>query len=177
MGKSSKNKGHSFERDVAALVIEMLSPLDAKKGEVYRTPLSGGHPFADQGDLCIAPRLEPFFPFVVECKAHKTWSPGDMMSMPLREAEAAWIEQVKTAAQNSKQEGLVPLLIMRALFNGIYVAGPHVELCRMVPALNRKRPNLRFRHCRELWTLWPWKVFSQTYQDALQERMALPSSV
>lgn len=175
MGKHSRNKGNAFERQVAALMIEALAPLNPTKKEIYRTPMSGGHPYAQRGDLIIDQRLQPYCPFVVEAKHHKDWWPGVMMGPPLRKQEEEWIAQAKeaTAIAAKQLPGLLPLLVMSGNFTGVYVAGPHLELIRMFANLKNRRPNLRFRAFQENWTLWPWAAFAEEWRAEILRRMAI----
>lgn len=66
-GRSSKQKGASFERLVARQILEAAGHGFSKE-DCFRTPLSGGHPYAGASDLVISPKLLRIFPFCVECK-------------------------------------------------------------------------------------------------------------
>ena len=111
---NSRGKGSSFERKVAAMV---ATAFRVSKRDIYRTPLSGGHPFADKGDLTISPELRKRFGFCVECKHNRTWTPECLFR--LRAQERSWIEQVVKA---SLKGDAVPLLVMRGNRTQIYCA-------------------------------------------------------
>ena len=72
IGRRSKNKGSTFENAISKTVCQYF---EVEREECYRTPLSGGHPFGDTGDLVIGTKLFKQFPFVVECKAYQDWKP------------------------------------------------------------------------------------------------------
>jgi len=90
MGKTSRRKGSTYERVVAAVLAEGW-------GEDFRrTPMSGG--WAKEkvtGDIVPVSREKDNFPFSIECKNRKT------LSVP------AWLEQAKEDCPPEK----LPLLI------------------------------------------------------------------
>lgn len=125
MGRMSRNKGAAFERKVAGDVVRTLKRFGATRKSIYRTPLSGGHPFGDSGDLVVAPELRRFFPFVVECKHWREWKPEVMFSRGrLRAQEHEWVMQVVEAAGKTADRN--PLLVMRGQNTPIYAAIPEV---------------------------------------------------
>jgi hypothetical protein len=157
--KSKREKGNGFERLVARMVLDACNKggflLDRK--ECFRTPLSGGHPFADRGDLQIGPQLRKVFPFVVECKHQKIWNPGAMFRA--RENEANWLRQVKRATKETKIEGLVPLLVCQGNLTGTYCAAPWDDLRRALPATAGAMPRMLFRFEKRIWGLIFWEDF------------------
>lgn len=160
MGRTSKAKGSSFERLVAKLVLEAFPDMTAK--DCYRTPLSGGHPTADAGDLVLSERLRKLFPYSVECKHTKDWSLHQIM--PLREGVRKWVQQTVKAAEKN---GLYPLLVMRGNNTAIYAmvdaAFWHVNRVTRVDATqhNQRRmvvadaePSVMFAACEgRLWAV------------------------
>lgn len=127
MGRMSRDKGASFERHVAKLVRAtfLVSPK-----ECYRTPLSGGHPYGDCGDLVIGNNLLPAFPFTVEAKHHRDFR-LDWFFTGHKKLDA-WMQQVIQAnwtqvskrTRSKKAATLLPLLVMRGHATPIYVATP-----------------------------------------------------
>jgi len=163
-----KQKGSAFENLVANKIIEAAK---FEKKDCYRTPLSGGHPYADAGDLQISEKLLPYFPFSVECKHRRDWHPGVMFAP--RGEERAWILQTYKAARGEK----VPLLIMRGNRTEIFVAGPFTHLFRYFDAkIFRVRPVLVLASAdvagkreQETWLMLPF----QPFLDMLGERVRM----
>jgi hypothetical protein len=113
-----KAKGATFERLVADLIRKAFK---LTKKDVYRTPLSGGHPYADPADLVMSPAARRVFPFSVECKHRKTWK----LTLDKETAEVrTWKQQATRAAQRSK---LTPLLVIRGNATDIYCALPRIH--------------------------------------------------
>lgn len=167
-GKHSRNKGNAFERLLAKLILEALSPLQPGKRDVYRTPLSGGHPFAARGDLIIAERLQPYFPFCVEAKHHKTWHPGAFMGATPRESEKGWIKQ--TLAATKACEGPIPqhpLLAMNGNLTGAFAALLFDDARKLCPDLLRLKPQLHFYH-GERWIMFRLPDFLATWKRKVQ---------
>jgi len=119
MGKLSRNKGNTFERKVAKMILAVVPGRFTTK-DCYRTPLSGGHPIADSGDLVISERLQKKFPYVTECKHYRNWSAAELLPPSLRVQQ--WVEQARKAAeQTSSLRHIRPwLLIMRGNFTQEY---------------------------------------------------------
>lgn len=94
IGRSSKNKGNSFERKVASLLQDWWYP-----GFVFkRTPLSGGALSAKEFNVCgDVVSNDPRFPFVVECKHTKAISGLHNLLSPDSKLLQFW-EQAKTQA-------------------------------------------------------------------------------
>lgn len=120
MATNGRVKGATFELQCAKELVSAAGEPYTRK-DCYRTPLSGGHPYGDLGDLTVSPALRLIFPFVVECKHYKVWEPS-VLFQP-RKQELTWGRQVVTAASNSKS-GRIPLLVMRGNFGKTIAAAP-----------------------------------------------------
>lgn len=163
-GSSVRAKGQSFERQVASDLLKALAALEPTKKEIYRTPLSGGHPFADKGDLCISERLRPYLPFAVECKHQKIWKPGVFLGT-IRKNEEAWLRQVEKATEGEK----IPLLVMSGNSTGVYAALPRRHFNRLFPdVLNWGVPHAIFQFEGRDWKLLPWETFLQHLTECLR---------
>lgn len=157
-------KGKEFERFVARAVLAD-APGFGKK-DCYRTPLSGGHPFGETGDLVISPGLRKFFPFVVECKHRKDWGPG-VMFQPRKE-ERSWILQVLRA---TRKNDFAPLLVMRGNATEVYAAAPLRTVEKYLPH-GRTAPLLYFQVAlpeRE-WLMMPLKRFTAELRRKIETR-------
>lgn len=122
MGRKSRDKGAAFENKVADLVRKAFN---VPKKECYRTPLSGGHPFGDAGDLVIGDYLLPMFPFTVECKHTKAFRSEWFWSSTTQ----FWGWQVQVLNANKAQRDnrgadVHPLLIVRGNATQIYAILP-----------------------------------------------------
>jgi hypothetical protein len=95
MGKLSRQKGNAFERKVAKMILSTFPQFGPP--DCYRTPLSGGHPSADSGDLLTSNALQRKFPYVVECKHVRGWNLQWLMP-PTKEI-LRWIEQASQACE------------------------------------------------------------------------------
>jgi hypothetical protein len=158
IGRRSKNKGSTFENVISKTVCQYF---EAEREECYRTPLSGGHPFGDTGDLVIGTKLFKQFPFVVECKAYQDWKPGVMFSPNVR--EMGWLNQVSRASAQSPRQGL-PLLVIKGNFAGIFACLREGDGLKLFPKLSMLGNRLYFR--REMpkggfqrWMMIPWEDF------------------
>lgn len=67
-GKHARNKGSSFERDIARLVSKLFFGTEE---ELKRTPRSGASPLIF-GD-CYYPAAPLDFPLIIECKKEEGW--------------------------------------------------------------------------------------------------------
>ena len=110
MGVNGRSKGAGFERTVAKLILEAAGKPFGKK-DCYRTPMSGGHPFAGESDLVISKKLQRLFPFCVECKFYKNWEPAMLLSGT--GGTMKWVEQVTFSAKKDKFKRQ-PLLVIKA---------------------------------------------------------------
>ena len=70
-----------------------VTGLDAK--DCYRTPMSGGHKHAGQGDLQISKRMRRLFPFLVECKFYKKIPLMQILSSGPTAILSGWINQAR----------------------------------------------------------------------------------
>jgi len=112
-GRHSREKGANFERLVAKMVTDALG---GSRKDCYRTPMSGGHHSAANGDLVVSAAFAERFPFRVECKHHKDWHPGRFFA--LTKNEEAWLDQ----AEEARTASCAPLLVMRGHATPIFVA-------------------------------------------------------
>lgn len=108
-----REKGANFERLVATAIRKSLG---GKTRDCYRTPMSGGHHSAANGDLVVSLDFVKYFPFAVECKHHRLWTPRRFFS--LTRNEASWLDQAETA----RTETCAPMLIARGHHTPIYAA-------------------------------------------------------
>ena len=72
---NSRAKGATFENKLCGMIREVF---DATAKDCYRTPLSGGHQAycrTAPGDILISPELGDRFPFGIEAKYRRNWSP------------------------------------------------------------------------------------------------------
>ena len=102
---NGRAKGNAFERLVAK---KLCAALGATSKEIYRTPLSGGHPYVGGGDLQIAERLREVFPWCVECKHSKSFNAAHLFC-PTEQLNK-WAAQALKAA---RKENRPALLIMQ----------------------------------------------------------------
>lgn len=141
MPKRSRDKGNNYERRYSKLVIAAFESFGITKRDCYRTPLSGGHPLADAGDLTISDPLWKLFPFAVECKHYKNWNPG-VMFRP-RKQERGWLKQVKASLPRCRPKS-IPLLAMSGNATGDYTAIPLSVARRLCPEILKACPRLYF---------------------------------
>ena len=120
--KLSRDKGAAFERDVATRIRERFN-LGAK--DVYRTPLSGGHPYGDTGDLVMSDAALRAFPFLVECKHVKRWHLGLLLNTPMSELELSYREQARAALARATNRGTRwPMVVVMGDRTPIYCSAP-----------------------------------------------------
>jgi hypothetical protein len=93
---------------------------DLTKKDCYRTPLSGGHPMGDPGDLVMSPRLRAIFPYLIEAKHRKDWK-VEHIFVPTA-AMAEWVEQAVRAANKLH---LTPVVVVRGHHTNIFCFLPH----------------------------------------------------
>ena len=157
MGKISRNKGNSFERLVSKMVVSAFPGATAK--DCYRTPLSGGHPIADAGDLVISDRLRKVFPYVVECKHVKDWRMEH--AFLVNNGMQKWLRQTVAAVARSESKGgkgLQPLLVMHGNLTGTYCTAPS-DLQVRKWLMTNKRSSLRFYFDDQAWELLAFADF------------------
>lgn len=114
-------KGAAFELRISKELVLAAKRAGMTRKDCYRTPLSGGHPFGDRGDLVISPAFAELFPFCVEAKHYSNWSPGVMFEP--RAQELSWIDQVVKATQQC-QNLRHPLLVVSGNRTGAYAVAP-----------------------------------------------------
>lgn len=129
MAVNGRVKGAQFELAISKALVEAAGEPYTRK-DCYRTPLSGGHPFGDLGDLTISPEFRLVFPFVVECKHYKRWDPSVLFAP--RKNELDWGRQVVDAARKSKT-GRIPLLVMHGNFGLTIAAAPAKQFKQWYP--------------------------------------------
>jgi len=112
----SRVKGSAFERHVAAMICKAFG---VPKSECYRTPLSGGHPYGDTGDLVLGPQLLARWPALVECKHRRGWRVEHLL-VPSREMEQ-WLGRLHSRAIAL---GRIPVLVVRGNRTAIYAVVP-----------------------------------------------------
>lgn len=154
MGKRSKQKGSDFERLVAKMVLSAFGKEFTQK-DCFRTPMSGGHPFADGGDLVISPRLREVFPFVVECKHDKTWRPD--MFFSLTKLVTNWLNQARAEEKDERAEGRSLLLVMRGNNTDIYCVARLATIAQLRGLTNM--PQLRFYERQQPFVLTLFREF------------------
>jgi len=119
MGKLSRNKGNAFERLISKMIIAAVNKGCKSKyaaKDCYRTPLSGGHPLADPGDLTYSPAFAKVFPYHVECKHHKSFSLEHFFRPTA--ALKSWCAQTIKGAKKSERR---PMLVIRGARTPIFV--------------------------------------------------------
>ncbi len=124
-----RQKGSSFERKVAKLIVATFAQYGITKEDCYRTPGSGGHRFAskkDPGDLVLSPALKKLFPYSVECKHYKELDWTMLLRPDQRRGHfGTWWRQACKAAQATDT---VPLLIFKANRSDIFAMFPHSDM-------------------------------------------------
>lgn len=151
-----REKGSTFERKLAGDIVEVTG---CEKRECYRTPLSGGHPFACPSDLQMSERLRKAFPFSLEAKHRKNWR-LDQLFTGNKEFES-WLIQSSDAASSDNQIGVKvsPLVVVRANFGNTYAVGLQTELSRFMGwDKGLRRPTrllLKFNTKTWVMVLWP----------------------
>jgi len=114
---NSKAKGSEFERRIANMIRDELG---LSRDEAFRTPMSGAHFALGTGvDIQLSGKALERFPFAVECKHVRTWTPSAMLQTPLRRQEEMWLRQV---VQGASSTGLMPVLIMSGHRTDIWAA-------------------------------------------------------
>lgn len=169
--RSRRVKGALFEREVAALVLKLLGPPFTKK-DCYRTPMSGGHRFASKSDLTVSELLTSVFPFAIECKHQKTFTPEILFSGT--KLIEGWCEQ---AVRATKKNYLFPMVIMKGNRTAVFVAlstgipkGTRVgELPMGEFELSRREPYLTIRCCQRYWRIYRWDKFCKVAEQAIAQ--------
>jgi hypothetical protein len=158
---NNRRIGSTFERIVSKEIVKACKDIGATQKDCYRTPLSGGHPFGDRGDLVVSPLLAPFLPFSVECKTSRRWTPGNMFTPG--EMEKKWIAQVRKSAGKT----LFPMLVMRGFRTDIFVALQEPDFKRYFEN-TRPRIDLRFivgGSTADVWRMVPFDTFLRALRD------------
>ncbi len=151
-GKKSRNKGNGFERLIAK---ELREVLDLEIKDIFRTPLSGGHPGMKAGDLMLSKKAQRLFPWSVECKHYKDWRPDSVLKDNKR--ETTWTEQCVLAC--TFNGNLHPMLIMNGNGTGPYLSVRRVHLRMIAPSLMKAYPRIIYRNSGDqnrTWVMLPW---------------------
>jgi hypothetical protein len=161
MGLMQRTKGSDFERHVAGLIVAAFKEYGITKKDCYRTPMSGGHPYADVGDLTMSATLLALLPVVVECKHTKSWNMSHLMNPPKMMMD--WMDQVTKAAAPTNSTR-APLVVMRGNGTPILCAIPQMRLVNYRP-----HPQLLMQHTNgNLWVIMNFASFLQ--EAALQQK-------
>ena len=157
----SRAKGNAFENQICRNIRKDLAPFGVTKQDVYRTPLSGGHPFCNDADLIISDRLQPLFPFTVECKHHRDLSVSRVMEM--HKIFERFLQQViranTTAVANGAGE-VFPLLIWKGNFTQTYAATyPKAIISTYGRELPESFNRLHFWFRGVKWAMFNWQDF------------------
>ena len=152
----SRRKGKSFERQIVKLFRESFG---LKPEECFRTPNSGGHPYAartDPGDIQFCPEFRDWFNFHVECKNHR----GTRLEQFFQTENARcginrWLDQATCGPKH-----LRPMLVFQT---GRGTAGIYCAVREAPAALRILQPYAVFEHERKCWTLLPFANFLLAY--------------
>lgn len=157
MAKRSKEKGNTFERKVAADLLSAAGP-GFRRADCYRTPMSGGHKYAGQGDLVISESLQKILPFVVECKHQKAFRTSHLFHQTeiVRQYHAQAIAEMLV-----DPFGRAPLLVMRGKDNETYASVLIGTLFSRGYLLDGRDifPILHYRCEDKHWVAMPWDTF------------------
>lgn len=178
---SARAKGSTFERLLAADIVKATG---CKKRECYRTPLSGGHPFACPSDLQLSPRLQERFPFSVEAKHQKIFK-LEMMFRPPKSI-TNWLQQCMDASCSANQIGnkISPLVVMRGNRTLTYAAGYSEAIAKFMGWSENEgidyAPRLTFYYfkksgARKRWTLIPWSMLVRRLHEVANFHKVLGS--
>lgn len=153
---NGKAKGSAFERKIAA---DVAKAAGVSKKRVYRTPLSGGHPYADTGDLVIHPKVLAIFPFCVECKHRKTIKVENLFNRPTKEMIGYCVQAVEAVANNARRKkskvALHPMVVMQGNRTKTLAIVPEAA-AYYLPSL-RRAPRLSFSMKKHgLWHVVAW---------------------
>ena len=126
-GRKSRNKGANFERAIAKRLRQWLgddwtvsrNPTDRQKGK------TGAGEFEIVG---------PFpFPFAIECKAHESFSYGQMFRNPVTGPLPSFWDQAKRQAEAAEK---APLLLLKKSFNICFlsriISGTSLYICTCI---------------------------------------------
>ena len=148
----NREKGKAFERMIAKMIVAKFAKTGITNKDCYRTPNSGGHPYAnvvDPGDLVVSPKLLEYFPFHVECKhwkdiqiehlfvEWKRWQPTWEFSQ--------WFKQVYKAETSGRE----PIIVFRKNNGPILCATQRAGL----------NPSIRFLYKRDEWRVVTFERF------------------
>lgn len=160
MAKRSRNKGNAFERKVAKLIITAAGEGFSNK-DCYRTPLSGGHPFAGSSDLVMRKRLRRIAPFCVECKHYKGWKLEHMFR--LTSVVKGWHKQVLLAVEADRYKRM-PLLVVRGYGGLIFASAPLWAWVDWMQDGKGVLPTIRldYKYQKEVWCVVNFKAVLRT---------------
>ena len=150
-----RQKGNSFEREIAKAVAYAFRHFHVTSKDVYRTPASGGHKYAkksDPGDLVISKRLRELFPFSVECKSYRKIDLFKLFD-PIEEHPKSsqfknWLAQTCAACNGSKH--LYPMLVFKQNQSITLCAIPAIY--PLIAHLSRRNlPRFKMEYRKETW--------------------------
>lgn len=105
----SRRKGAAYERKIVGLIRQAWG-LTSK--QCYRTPLSGGHPYASSADVTFSPELDGRLDISIECKNHRGTS---VLSLLKPDGPShPWTSWLDQALKASRETDKTPVLIARA---------------------------------------------------------------
>ena len=152
--RSPHAKGSSFERRIVKALLTATADVNSLPTEIYRTPLSGGHPFLKAGDLMIDQRLIPVIPFAIECKCYRNWHPGIMLDLR-NSQEGRWHNQCLAAAKACER---LPMLVLTGNRVGIWVSAPYNVFKNYCAELVRATPRVVYKWEGARWVMFPFDV-------------------
>lgn len=158
MGKLSRAKGATFERQLVRDIIRVFKLKDKKA--CYRTPMSGGHyACRTAADITISPEFQKRFPWVVEAKHWRSFRVGNFLT--LKSEELKCFQQVIDTAERTNADpavkGLVcrPVLVVKANFAEPYAAFPAQYMTDAV----WYEPHVYFNLMGSAWVAISWELF------------------
>ena len=133
-----RSKGSAFERTVAKQVIAAFAEFGITGEDCYRTPMSGGHRFAnksDPGDLLISKKLAKIFSFAIECKTYRSVPFAELLQPRTKGTFVKWWAQAKKATANAPNSRLKPLVVFKQNASTVFAIVPdktvHVDYFRI----------------------------------------------
>ena len=151
----AKAKGSSFENKTAKQILKAAGN-QFTRTDCYRTPISGGHPFASKNhpsDLVLSKKLRKVFPFSVECKHYKKL---ELQHFFTRQGDfLKWIDQAMKATENSRV-AVEPMIVFRWNLSRTYC---------IVPWITHSGTYIRFRYRGKEWKVVLFASFLRQWFD------------
>ena len=115
---SAREKGKGFERAVSSMVVRQFESYGISKIDCYRTPNSGGHPYAsktDPADIQMSAKLQTLFPFSIECKSgYKTdFNLRHFFNKEIKGIELAFLKQTVRSTEKAVGIAKTPMLVIK----------------------------------------------------------------